>query len=62
MANALLMAGALYGTEVEPLTLRQQSTLRQIMATAIWGDLGWRNRTITLLQHKDMELGSPRLP
>jgi ribonuclease HI len=51
LAEALLLQGALYGTELDPLTAQQVIALRGAIAAAVWGRQTGRNRNIQLLLH-----------
>ena len=56
MAGALLLQGALYGTEIDPLTEQQHVKLRGYIAQAVWGAQPGRNRHIQLLLHRQGRL------
>ena len=56
MAGAIVLGGALYGTEVEHLTKNNMHKIRQVMGTAIWGNRRPRNKTAALLLLKQRQL------
>ena len=56
ISRAVLLAGALYGCEVEPLIAEQIRKLRLHLAKAIWQDRGAHNRTAMLLLEHEGEL------
>ncbi len=60
MGRALVLAGGLYGCEVDPLTVRQLQVLRQSMGEAAWGKRSGRNKAAALLLTKN-GMGDPRL-
>ena len=57
ISRAVLLSGALYGCEVEPLIIAEQvRKLRMHLAKAIWQDRGAHNRTAMLLLEHEGEL------
>ena len=56
MAGAIVLGGVLYGAEVDHLTKNNLHKIRQAIGMAIWGNKGPRNKTASLLLHKQGQM------